>query len=125
MAGVFASPYDNVPTTANAPRGHGLTRQYALFLNFDEESDGDEYEPTVEKLLESLHARYPALNYLQFQESLQALGIGYLATAAILDADFYIRKVGMSQGAAHIFCDGVITELKRGADRKRIRRELV
>lgn len=117
-----ANPYANIPTTANAPGGHGITRQYALFLDFDEESDGDECELTVQRLLEFLHVKYPVLNYLRFQESLQALGINYLATAAILDASFFMRKVGMSRETAHIFCDAVITEIRRGADQMRVKR---
>lgn len=122
MSSAFASSCKFVPTTANAPSGRGITRQYALFLDFDEEFDGEECEMTIQKLLESLHIKYPVLNYLQFRENLQALGINYLATAAVLDANFYMRKVGMSQGAAHLFCDGVVTELRRGAGQKRAER---
>jgi hypothetical protein len=119
---IFAPSYNNVPSSANAPGGHGITRQYALFLDFDNKADTEECELTVQKLLESLHIRHPAIDYLQFGESLQVLGINYLAIAAVLDADFYMHKVGMSRAAAHIFYDGVLTELRGGVDQQRVRK---
>ena len=127
---IIVGPPSYIPTTANALSGHGITRQYALFLDFDEESDGDEDELTVQILLEYLHNIYPLLNYLQFDDSLRALGIHYLVTASILDADFYIRRVGMLDGMAHIFCDEVSNMLKKGvgqrcrAEKKGVRRGL-
>jgi hypothetical protein len=34
----------NIPSTSKAPNGRGITRQYALFLEFDSDGDEDRYK---------------------------------------------------------------------------------
>ncbi len=40
----------NIPSTSKAPNGHGITRQYALYLEFEGGSSGDGYREHQERM---------------------------------------------------------------------------
>jgi hypothetical protein len=80
-----------------------LKRTYALYLDSDEESSNDEPSQNITDVMTSIHSRYPAMNFRQYDGKLKDRGILYLSTAAHFDVGFYKEKIGMSEGAAHTF----------------------
>lgn len=78
-----------------------LKRTYTLYMESDEESDGDEPQ-SIEDVLADVHSRYPALNFPEYIGTMKDHGIFYLSTAAHFDIVFY-ENVGMPAGAAYTF----------------------
>ncbi|KIM75599.1 hypothetical protein PILCRDRAFT_13514 [Piloderma croceum F 1598] len=91
----------------------GLGRQYAMYFEYSDKSSGEECECSIKKILDVLHARYPAFDYPKYAVPLQRLGIHYLITASMFDVMFYITRVGMVVGAAHMFCAWVDMEMQQ------------
>jgi len=112
-----------MPTISSLPQGIGLTRQYALFLGTGDKSAVDEDHRTIREVLDSLHAKYPLLNYAQYEDQLQHHGISYLVTAAVFGVEFFITRVGMKREAANIFCKWVKKEHKRAQKARKSKRE--
>ena len=110
----------NIPTAANVG-GPGLTHQFAMYLDSKDEFD-DEHQTDIRQLLETLHTKFPALNYLQYEASLFSLGIAYLTTATLFDADFFASKVRMTDGAAQLFHQQVFKEVKKASQAKQQRK---
>ncbi|KAG2359110.1 hypothetical protein BDR07DRAFT_1488623 [Suillus spraguei] len=75
-----------------------LKRTYALYMESDEESDGDEPPQSIEDVLASVHSRYPALRFPEYIGKMKYHGIFYLPTAAHFDIVFYEKSVGEKQG---------------------------
>jgi len=101
-------PAANSLVTSNVLHHSGLDPQYAMYFQSDDGSSG---EYPIGKLLDVLHAKYPAFDYPQYEKPLKNLGVHYLITASIFDATFYIMRVGMVVGAAHMFCQCVAKEM--------------
>lgn len=79
-----------------------------MCLETDNESDD-------EPQLDVIHRRFPAMNFNQYLNALCRQGITYLTAAANFDSDFYVRDVGMSRGAASVFCRQVTKMKKKDA----------
>ncbi|KAJ7077933.1 hypothetical protein C8R44DRAFT_910695 [Mycena epipterygia] len=79
----------NIPTS----------RKHAREESSDDESDDDIDALKIEDVLQELHQRYPALNYLQYAEALKAKGIIYANSALDFDNLYYKDNVGMADGA--------------------------
>ena len=92
---------NNGPSSNFASRT--LTRQYAMYFELDDKSDEGEDSLDIKKVLDQLHGKYPSVDFPQYEESLRKLGICYLVSADMFDADFYVNKVKMVEGAAHLF----------------------
>jgi hypothetical protein len=101
--------------------GLGLKREYAVYLESDEESD-DEPEMTIADVLNRLNGRFPVLDFYQYQESLYRDGIAYLAAAIKFDCQFYVHTIGMSTGAASLFCEQIAL-MKQENVRAAVRRQ--
>lgn len=108
------------PPTSNA-LGPGLTRQFALYLESDESDDDNEVD--IKEILDILAAKFTSLDFHQYEHQLRRLGISYLIIAGMFDLDFFISKVGMSEGAARLFCYHVVKEMgkRKGKGRKKSR----
>ncbi|KAJ7246717.1 hypothetical protein C8J57DRAFT_1241355 [Mycena rebaudengoi] len=65
----------------------------------DDDSDDDGDVLLVSDVLRALDEKYPALNYLQYAESLKAKGIVYARSALDFDKGYYKQSVGMADGA--------------------------
>jgi len=100
-AGALQPLGNNGPPSSFASRA--LTRQYAFYVELDDESDEGEDGFDIKKVLSQLHGRYPSVNFPQYEESLRQLGICYLVSADMFDAGFYVEKAKMSEGTAHLF----------------------
>lgn len=100
-----------------------LKRTFALYIESDEETDGDEPQQEIHSVLTSIHSRYPAMDFLQYENSLQEHGILYLPTAAHFGSQFYVEKVGMSEGAAFTF-HGRVCKAHMKEERARARRNV-
>jgi len=101
-------------TNPNAPSGsnelsQGHTRQFALS---DKESD-DDNEVDIRQILDILAAKFSSLDFHQYEHQLRRLGISYLSIATMFDLEFFILKVGMSEGAARLFYCHVIKEMDK------------
>ncbi|KAG1839591.1 hypothetical protein C8R48DRAFT_679784 [Suillus tomentosus] len=83
-----------------------LKRTFALFMESDEETD-DEPLQDIEAVLTSINSCYPAMNFPKYVNTLKERGIFYLSTAAHFNSQFYVEKVGMSEGAAFTFHTGI------------------
>jgi hypothetical protein len=102
---------------ANSPGiNHGATlnmpyqpRQNGMYLVSDVGSN----KPDIEKLLDDMHARYPAFCYPQYEEQLRNHGVHSLIDAATFDIDYYIARVGMAEGAAWLFCQCVARAFRK------------
>lgn len=92
-----------------------------MYFDSDEESD-DEPEMTSADVLNRLNGRFPVLDFYQYQEPLYRDGIAYLAAAIKFDCQFYVHTIGMSTGAASLFCEQ-ITWMKQRNDRAAVRRQ--
>jgi hypothetical protein len=99
----------------------GLKREYAMYIESDEESD-DEPEMTISDVLNRINDRFPALDFHQYQEPLCRDGIAYLAAAVKFDCQFYVHRIGMSAGAASLFSEQVAW-MKRKNDQAAVRRK--
>ncbi|KAG1881868.1 hypothetical protein C8R48DRAFT_667608 [Suillus tomentosus] len=99
----------------------GLKCEYAMYLESDEESD-NEPEMTISDVLNRINSRFPALDFFQYQEALCRDGIAYLAAAVKFDCEFYVHTIGMSTGAASLFCEQ-IARMKRKNDRAVVQRK--
>jgi hypothetical protein len=106
------------PLTSNA-LGPGLARQFALYLESDGSDDGDDVD--IKELLDTLAAKFTSLDFHQYEHRLRRLGISYLIITAMFDLEFFISKVGMSEGAARLFCYYVVKEMGKKRGRKRSR----
>ncbi|KAG1765066.1 hypothetical protein EV702DRAFT_1204718 [Suillus placidus] len=80
-----------------------LKRTYALYVESDKESDGDELPQSINDILVSVHSRYPAFNFPEYIRKMKDHGIFYLPTAAHFNIVFYEENVGMPAGAAYTF----------------------
>lgn len=85
-----------------------------MCLETDNESD-DEPQLTINDVIDVIHRRFPAMNFNQYLNALCRQGITYLTAAANFDSDFYVRDVGMSRGAASVFCRQVTKMKKKDA----------
>jgi hypothetical protein len=103
------------PLTSNA-LGPGLARQFALYLESDDDDEVD-----IKELLDTLAAKFTSLNFHQYEHRLRRLGISYLIIAAMFDLEFFVSKVGMSEGAARLFCYHVVKEMgkRKGRGKKK------
>jgi len=117
---VTGSMNSDVPSVSNT-HGQRLTRQFAMYLDPDEESD-DDNAVDIRQFLDTLAAKFSALDYHQYEDRLHSLGISYLITAAMFDAEFFVSRVGMPDGAARLFHWQVFKEMDR-ADRAKQRRK--
>jgi hypothetical protein len=87
-----------------------LKRQYAVYLESDDEGE-DQFH--IKKILDQLDARYPAVNFPQYEETLRTLGICYLVSADMFDGEFYVSEARMGHGAAYLFKEYVSKELSK------------
>ncbi|KAG1840743.1 hypothetical protein F4604DRAFT_1939926 [Suillus subluteus] len=90
---------------AAAPRP--LKRTYALYLESDEDTNDEEPLQGIDNVLVKIHSHYPAMNMPQYVKTLKKHGIFYLPTARHFSSEFYVEKVGMSEGTTFIFHTGV------------------
>jgi hypothetical protein len=99
----------------NDPKSSGVSRQYAVFFEFDENPSN------IKDVLDLLHPRCPALTYpqLEYEQQLRIHRIHDLASASKFDAAFYNSVIGMDYGAAYLFCEWVIQKLGMHESRKR------
>ena len=88
---------------SNAQPGHGISRQYAIYLEPHNDSAKREGQHHIKMLLDNLHFRFPAFDFPQYEDRLQKQGIHYLIVASMFDANFYMADVGMVPGAARLF----------------------
>jgi hypothetical protein len=102
-------------STSKAYRSCDVSYQNAACLIVENGTVNGDDQRHIKVVLDSLHARYPALDYLQYEDRLQEQGICYLIVASMFDPGFYISNVGMAPGAAHLFCRWVVEELRRVA----------
>jgi hypothetical protein len=84
----------------------GIFRQHASGIGPYRASHTDDGNPDagIGGLLNTLHTYYPGIGYAQHKKRLKSLGICYLDVASMFSPNFYIRNVGMTTGAAHLFC---------------------
>jgi hypothetical protein len=80
-----------------------LKRTFALYMESDEDTDGDEAPQDIDNILTTIHSRYPAMDFPRYVNPLKERGILYLPTAAHFSSNFYVEKVGMTEGAAFTF----------------------
>jgi hypothetical protein len=112
------------PLTSNVP-GPGLARQFAFYLESDESDDGNKVD--IKELLDTLAAKFTSLDFHQYEHRLRMLGISYLIIAAMFELEFFISKVGMSEGAARLFCYHVVKEMgkREGKEKEKKSRMVV
>jgi hypothetical protein len=89
---------------------NNLKRQYTVYLESNDEGE-DQFH--IKKILDQLDAKYPAVNFPQYEETLRTLGICYLVSADIFDGEFYVREARMGYGAAYLFKEYVSKELSK------------
>lgn len=118
---------NNVPVTAAArgvKRGHGIDRQYAVYLNTDSHSEDGEGETfNLEAILERLATSYHNINFQKYEEALRQHGITYLDIAAKFPTSWYTNpeKTGMSEGEANLFREWVMKEMVKRVDAQQVR----
>lgn len=77
-----------------------------MYLETDDESD-DEPQLPICDVLDIIDGLFPLIGFHQYSGTLHHQGIAYLAAAVNFDCDFYVSDIGMSRGAASLFCEQV------------------
>jgi hypothetical protein len=99
-----------------------LKRTFALYIESDEETDDDEPSQEIDSALTSIHSRYPAMDFPQYENSLREHGMMYLPTVEHFGSSCCVEKVGMSEGATITFhgrvCKAHMVEERTKARRK-------
>jgi hypothetical protein len=108
----FAPP-DVTVTVTKPAYNHSLSSHNSVSVAVDEDSNHDINRREIKAVLDTLHVSYPTLNYLQYEDGLRRHGIHYLDIASMFEANFYNATVGMTLGAAHMFCHWIADELRR------------
>ncbi|KAG1739065.1 hypothetical protein EDB19DRAFT_1829010 [Suillus lakei] len=93
----------------------------SMYLETDDESD-DEPQLPICDVLDIIDGLFPLIGFHQYLGALCHQGIAYLATAVNFDCDFYVSDIGMSRGAAMLFCEQV-NKMKMKNDRAVARRK--
>lgn len=92
----------------NKPKLTSISHQYAVFLEFDDNTSSAKAHNSIKDVLDLMHLRYPALAYPHYKQQLHIHEIHNLASASQFDAAFYNSVIGMDYGAAYLFCEWVI-----------------
>ncbi|KAG2046118.1 hypothetical protein BDR06DRAFT_1014993 [Suillus hirtellus] len=87
----------------------------SMYLETDDESD-DEPQLPICDVLDIIDGLFPLIGFHQYLGALRHQGIAYLAAAVNFDCDFYVSDIGMSRGAATLFCEQV-NKMKMKNDR--------
>ncbi|KAJ7456408.1 hypothetical protein B0H11DRAFT_1739317 [Mycena galericulata] len=90
----------------------------------DDDSDDSDDALTIVEVLQELHKKYPALNYLQYSPALEAKGIIYASSALGFDHAYYKDNVGMADGAIGAFvkrAGKMVRAVKKRNGKKRAR----
>jgi hypothetical protein len=96
-------PNSHTLSHSNGQPSHGISRQYAIYLEPHNNSGKHKGQDHIKMLLDNLHSRFPAFDFPQYEDQLQKQGIHYLIVASMFDANFYMADIGMVPGAAHLF----------------------
>ncbi|KAI0246018.1 hypothetical protein BJV78DRAFT_1158199 [Lactifluus subvellereus] len=111
----------DVPGAANT-RILPMKRSHADIPESDDESD---LEPIcIDNVLRTLHSSMPIFNFPQYKEHLLSNGICYGRSIIDFDQSYYVKKVGMSDGAASEFirsANQMLGKQKREQGRKKLR----
>ncbi|KAG1797992.1 hypothetical protein EV424DRAFT_1544503 [Suillus variegatus] len=92
-----------------------------IYFETDDESD-DEPQLPICDVLDIIDGLFPAMDFHQYLGALHHQGMLYLAIAVNFDCDFYVSDIGMSKGAASLFC-GQVSKMKMKNDRAVARRK--
>ena len=93
------------------PSNRVLSRQNAIYMDSIFKFHDVEDKFNINTILVKLDAKYPHLDFLQYEEALQKLGLYYLETANMLEPHFYqSRSIRMSNEAAELFRHSVSNE---------------
>ncbi|KAG2049222.1 hypothetical protein BDR06DRAFT_1012328 [Suillus hirtellus] len=99
-----------------------LKRTFTLYMESDEEMDGEKPPQDIDEVLACIHSCYPAMQFLQYVTALKEHGILYLWTAVHFSSKFYAQKVGMSEGAVLTF-HTCVCKAHMKEERARVRRK--
>ncbi|KAG1804569.1 hypothetical protein EV424DRAFT_1351269 [Suillus variegatus] len=99
----------------------GIKCPHDIYFETDDESD-DEPQLPICDVLDIIDNLFPAMDFHQYLGTLHCQGISYLASAVNFDCDFYVSDIGMSKGAASLFCRQV-SKMKIKNDRAVARRK--
>lgn len=92
----------------------GLSRQNAVYFDSHFKFQDVEDKFDINAILVKLNAQHPHLDFLQYEEGLQKLGIYYLETANTFEPHFYqSQSIGMSDEASELFRERVSKEYAR------------
>ena len=91
---------------------HGLSRQNAIIFDSDFKFHDVEDRFDIKTILLKLDAKYPHIDFFQYEEMLQKLKVHYLETANFFEPQFYQSR-GMSDEAAELFRMGVSKEYSK------------
>ncbi|KAJ7676418.1 hypothetical protein B0H17DRAFT_1139856 [Mycena rosella] len=93
-------------------------------LSSDEADSDDDDTLLISDVLRELQAKFPALDYLQYANVLQAQGIVYASSALDFDHAYYKATVGMADGAIGMFikkAKKMVKDTKKAKGKKRAR----
>ncbi|KAJ7127664.1 hypothetical protein C8R44DRAFT_616163 [Mycena epipterygia] len=93
-------------------------------LSSDESDSDDDDTLLISDILRELQAKFPALDYLQYANALQAQGIVYASSALDFDHAYYKATVGMADGAIGKFikkAKKMVKDTKKAKGKKRAR----
>jgi len=110
-------------TTASILQGIDNTVGGSQISAYASDSDENDNPISISQILSSLHATYPALNYLQYEDTLRERGICYAINIGGLDSDFFVNKVGMAEGAVGLFLEQATKQIRKEG-RGRARRKM-
>lgn len=115
------SPLKTLFSNANdSPTRIGSKRSHNSIYSSDSESESDSEPIPIASVLDKLDGKRSALNFHQYKAALERDGIAYACSVGDFDRDFYVKKIGMAEGAVGPFLRGVKKMLdasKRAAKR--------
>lgn len=89
------------------------------------ETDSEDEAVTIETVIKSLQVKKPTLNYHQYLERLREAGITYADAVNEFDREFYVKTIGMAEGAVSGFLKTAKTQLTKAKTERKAKKARV
>ena len=85
----------------------GSKRSHNSIDSSDSESESDVEPIPIASVLDKLDGKRSALKFHQYKAALERDGIAYACSVGDFDREFYVKRIGMAEGAVGPFLRGV------------------
>lgn len=93
--------------TNDSPTRIGSKRSHDSIDDSNSELESDSEPISIASVLDKLDGKQSALKFCQYKAALEWDGIAYACSVGDFDQEFYVKKIGMAEGAVGPFLRGV------------------